>query len=191
MVRIVLAGLVALFLVNAPAAAEQGPRSALLQAGEQGMVEAQLLLGAQYLLGHGVARDPAVARRWYERAADQGDPKAQTILGLLYMDGTGVAADSATAAQWFRRAALQGSPEAQLSLGALYADGEGVARDPVQAHMWLTLAVAKLPQGEYLMDALRMREGIAGHMAPDDIEEATRLARELRAVERHQAQPAH
>ena len=188
MVRIVLAGLVALIVVNAPVAAEQGPRSALLRAGEQGMVEAQLLLGAQYLLGHGVARDPAAARRWYERAADQGDPKAQTILGLLYIDGTGVAADPAQAVRWFRRAALQGSAEAQLSLGALYADGEGVARDPIQAHMWLTLAVAKLPQNEYLMDALRMREVVARNMTPDDIEEATRLARELRAVER---QPGH
>jgi len=185
----VLSGLLALILVNAGAAADTGPKRALLEAGRNGLVEAQLLLGAQYLLGHGVARDPVAARQWYEKAADQGHPKAQTILGLLYMGGTGVEASTARAVEWLRRAALQGAPQAQLSLGALYADGDGVPRDRIQAYMWLTLAIAKLPQGEFLMDGLRMRESVSRTMTPDDIEEATRLARELRAVER--LQPGH
>ena len=183
MVMRVLAGFLALFLVNAAQAAENGPKDALLRAGEKGLVEAQLLLGAQYLLGQGVTRDPVAARQWYEKAADQGHPKAQTILGLLYIDGTGVKADPQLAVQWFRRAAYQGSAEAQLSLGTLYADGEGVTRDYVRAYMWLTLAAAKLTSGEYRTDALEMRQGVAGRMTDDQIEEAMRLARELWAVQ--------
>lgn len=183
MVRLLLAGFLALIMVNGVAGAEQGPRPELLAAGENGMVAAQLLLGAQYLLGQGVERDPATARLWYEKAANQGDPKAQTILGLLYIDGTGVKADPKQAVLWFRRAAFQGSPEAQLSLGALYADGEGVARDYVQAHMWLTLAAARLPEGEYLTDAMQMREDVASRMTSEQIEQAMQSARELWAVQ--------
>ena len=184
MVRILLAGFLALFLVNAAQAGDKGPESALLRAGEKGVVEAQLLLGAQYLLGQGVTPDPVMARKWYQKAANQGHPKAQTILGLLYIDGTGVKANPKTAALWFRRAAFQGSAEAQLSLGALYADGEGVVRDYIRAHMWLSLAAAKLPAGEYRSEALRMRQGVARKMTPDQIDEAKELANELWAIER-------
>jgi len=179
MVKVVLAGILALFVVNAAHAAEGAPGSALLKAGEKGIVEAQLLLGAQYLLGHGVRRDPAEARQWYEKAADQGHPKAQTILGLLYMNGTGVDADASQAAVWFRLAALQGSAEAQLSLGTLYAVGDGVSQDLVEAHMWVTLAAASLPPGENRTTALQLRQGLTGKMTEDQLDRAAERARQM------------
>jgi hypothetical protein len=179
MVKVLLAGIFALFAVNAAQAAEGQPGAALLKAGEKGVVEAQLLLGAQYLLGHGVRRDPGAARQWYRKAADQGHPKAQTILGLLYMNGAGVEADASQAAVWFRLAALQGSAEAQLSLGTLYAVGDGVPQDLVEAHMWVTLAAVALPPGENRTTAIQLRQGLSGKMTEEQLERATERAEQM------------
>lgn len=176
MVRILFAGFLGLFLVNAAQAAEGHVQIALLSAGDKGNVEAQVLLGSQYLLGNGVARDAKAAHRWYRKAADQGHPRAQTILGLLYVAGTGVKANSNYAATWFRRAALQGYAEAQFWLGTLYADGRGVERDYVEAHMWFSLAVAKLPPGRALDEAIQLRQFVAQRMTNDQIAESKDLA---------------
>ena len=46
MVKGICTGLLALLLVNAAQAAERGPEPALLNAGEKGIVAAQLLLGS-------------------------------------------------------------------------------------------------------------------------------------------------
>lgn len=172
MVRVLAAGVVSLFLVNGAVAAELGPAGALVRAGDKGVVEAQLLLGSQYLLGYGVTRDVKKARLWYKRAADQGDPKAQTVLGLIHLSGTGVTVNEAMAATWFQMAALQGSGQAQLSLGALYAEGKGVERDFTEAHMWASLAIANLPDGENLDEAILLRDDLAEKMSDEEIAEA-------------------
>ncbi|MFM2366475.1 MAG: hypothetical protein RIR95_1083, partial [Pseudomonadota bacterium] len=39
---------------------------------DQGHADAQAFLGAMYINGDGVARDPEEAARWYRLAADQG-----------------------------------------------------------------------------------------------------------------------
>lgn len=173
MVRMLAAGVISLFLVNGAMAAEGAPNSTLKQAGDKGIVEAQLLLGSQYLLGYGVNRDTGKARQWYKRAADQGDPKAQTVLGLIHLSGTGVSVNQAMAATWFQMAALQGSGQAQLSLAALYAEGRGVLRDYTEAHMWASLAIANLPDGENLNEAVMLRDGLEQKMSADEIAEAT------------------
>ncbi len=179
MVKALLARILALFVVNAAQAVEGKPTEALLEAGKKGIVEAQLLLGAQYLLGHGVKKDPVEARHWYKRAADQGHPKAQTILGLLYMNGTGVEPDASQAAVWLRLAALQGSAEAQLSLGTLFAVGTGVQQDLVEAHMWITLAAVGLPPGENRNAAIQLRQGLMGKMTEEQVERATERAEQM------------
>jgi hypothetical protein len=172
MVRVLVAGVISLFLVNGAIAAEGAPASALKQAGEKGIVQAQLLLGSQYLLGHGVTRDVDKARHWYKRAANQGDPKAQTVLGLIHLSGTGVSINEAMAATWFQMAALQGSGQAQLALGELFADGRGVDRDYTEAHMWASLAISNLPIGENLDEAIRLRDSLSEKMSKDEIAEA-------------------
>src|SRR5215468_4768647 len=52
---------------------------------EQGNAEAQRNLGWMYETGKGVARDEALATRWYRKAAEQDDAKAQYRLGVAYI----------------------------------------------------------------------------------------------------------
>ena len=57
---------------------------------EQGMAEAQFILGLMYDNGRGVPQDYAMAVKWYRKAAEQGIAKAQFNLGISYEDGQGV-----------------------------------------------------------------------------------------------------
>jgi TPR repeat protein len=172
MVRGICTGLLALLFVNVVEAAERGPEPALLNAGNKGIVAAQLLLGSQYLMGIHAPQDFKAAHDWYGKAANQGDPKAQTVLGLLTLVGTGVQADAARAAAWFQLAALQGSGEAQLSLATLYVEGRGVAKDQVEAHMWYSIAIENLPIGESLTEAVHLRNVLAEKMSREELREA-------------------
>ena len=181
MVRGICTGLLALLLINVVQAAERGPEPALLNAGDKGIVAAQVLLGSQYLMGLHAPQDFEAAHNWYGKAANQGDPKAQTVLGLLHLVGTGVRADAARAATWFQLAALQGSGEAQLSLGTLYAEGRGVARDQVEAHMWFSIAIANLPLGESLNEAVHLRHVLTEKMTRGELHEANMRTRGVAA----------
>ena len=67
--------------------------------------------------------------------------------------------------------AEQGHAEAPYILGVMYADGRGVPQDYVEAHMWLNLAASRLT-GEARENAVRGRDGVAGRMTPDDLNEA-------------------
>ena len=49
-------------------------------AADQGLAEAQLVLGEAYRLGRGVEPDQNAARRWYELAARQGNQAASKML---------------------------------------------------------------------------------------------------------------
>jgi TPR repeat protein len=61
-------------------------------------------VGSPYLLGEGVARDPAEAVRWLRRAAEQDMAPAQFDLGVCYRDGDGLTKDPGQAAAWLRKA---------------------------------------------------------------------------------------
>ena len=78
-----------------------------------------------------------------------------------------------------RRAAEQDYALAQVTLGFFYSFGRGVPQDNVSAHMWLNLGASKL-SGELRERAIRGRDDVASRMAPADINEAQRLAREWR-----------
>jgi len=106
------------------------------KAAEQGHAGAQLLLGAMYVSGEGVAKDTAEAARWYRKAAEQGHAGAQLLLCAIYSLGEDVAKDTAEKARWCRMAAKQGHAIAQESLGTMYATGEGVAEDNAEAMIW-------------------------------------------------------
>lgn len=111
-----------------PAPDEASPAPAL-----PANIPRELRLGADYLVGDGVPRDPVQSAFWYRRAADHGDPGAQNQLGYLYIWGIGVDSNPAEAARWFLRAAGSGLPQAKLNLAVIYLRGRGVARDPVLA----------------------------------------------------------
>ena len=69
------------------------------KAAEQGLPEAQAMLGMLYLLGRGVTRNYAKARHYFEQALQGGELNveaavAQYWLGQMYKEGIGVPKDS-------------------------------------------------------------------------------------------------
>ena len=86
------------------------------QAAEQGVAEAQVMLGYCYFKGYGVEKDAAETVRWCRSAAEQGVAGAQYCLGLCYESGYGVEKDAAEAVRWYRQAAEQGDEDAKKAL---------------------------------------------------------------------------
>lgn len=104
--------------------------------------EAAVMLGNIYRAGFGpVARDPAEARKWYERAYDVGHIAAAKAVGDLYYAGAGTPRDAKKAASWYRKGASFGHASAQFSLAELLYDGdEGVPQDRAMAFTWYRAA---------------------------------------------------
>jgi uncharacterized protein len=140
---------------------------------EQGHAPSQNILGAMYEHGWGVTQDYQAAVNWYSKAAAQDFAGAQFRLGVMYEKGLGVPRDDATAMSWYRKAAAQGHTAAQGLLGAKYDLGQGVPQDYVTAHVWLNLAAAGGDK-----EAAEARDKVAAKMAPAQIAEAQKLARE-------------
>ena len=171
MARLFLRILVACFLAGNAQAEDSMRLTALRQAAENGVAQAQTDLGSHYLIGQGTTRNPVAAHGWYLKAAEQNHPLAQTILGWLYMGGAGIDADYTKAALWLRRAALHGIPEAQLSLGTLYARGEGVPQNFIDSYMWLSVAAQKLPAGQKRDEAYGWQHSVSKFMTRDQIDQ--------------------
>lgn len=74
-------------------------------AAERGEAWAQDRLGDSYLMGKGVAIDPAEANRWYRRAAEQGHRAAQMTLAVSLSLGRGVPQNQEEASKWYAAAA--------------------------------------------------------------------------------------
>jgi len=179
-----------LFLATAPALAVAGPyedglaayekgeyQKALelyTSAAEQGVVDAQLLLGFLYFNGEAVAKNYPTAYKWFKKAADQGDARSQSQLGMMYDTGEGVPQDFKTAAFWYDKAARQNFGQAQDALGLMYALGQGVPKNLVLAHVWLNLAAA---QG--VENAVENREEVEKLMSEEEIDQAQKRAREM------------
>jgi len=96
---------------------------------EQGNSQAQAMLGLMYDNGHGVNKDPAVAFKWYLKAAEQGIPVVQHDVGVKYFQGTGVAQNYQEAAKWWEQAANAGLADSQFNLGLMYYRGLGMKLD--------------------------------------------------------------
>jgi len=79
---------------------------------EKGMSMAQHDLGVLYSKGQGVARNDAVAARWFRRAAEGGHTNAKYLLGTMYFHGRGIPQDFVAAHMWLSLAADRGSRQA-------------------------------------------------------------------------------
>ena len=76
---------------------------------DEGVAEAQTMLGEMYNIGYGVARDHKEAARLFRAAAVQGDMSAQESLALAYEEGKGIPQDHVRAYMWYVLAADTGS----------------------------------------------------------------------------------
>ena len=106
---------------------------AILIAAKEGAVDAQALLGQILLEGRGIARDEALALRWFRIAAQSGHLMARNMAGRCQEHGWGCAIDEVAAAREYRMAAKAGLDWGQYNYANLLATGRGVAEDQQQA----------------------------------------------------------
>ena len=97
--------------------------------------EAEYFLGECHDFGeHGLSKDDALARYWYERAARHGDVCAMTNLGYMFAHGNGVEVDGEKAVGWYELASANGSYLAMGNLAYFHLTGIFVGKaDPVKA----------------------------------------------------------
>ena len=142
---------------------------AILIAAKQGVVDAQALLGQILLEGRGIARDEALALRWFRIAAHGGHWMARNMAGRCLEHGWGCAVDEAAAAREYRLAAQAGLDWGQYNYANLLATGRGVAQDQQQA---LTLYRQAAEQGHAKSMNLLGRYLEDGQCCPRDLEAA-------------------
>ncbi|MGE8176459.1 tetratricopeptide repeat protein [Pseudomonas fluorescens] len=116
-------------LAESPARAAQ----AILIAAKSGILDGQALLGQILLEGQGIAKDQALALRWFEIAANGGHLMARNMLGRCHEHGWGCNADATVAAGHYRCAADAGLDWAMYNYANLLATGRGVVEDQSQA----------------------------------------------------------
>lgn len=93
--------------------------------------------------------------------------------GMQYYYGGSGPVDFERAFRSFRSVAERRNPDAQRMLGIMYQEGLGVRQDDVLAYMWLELSA-----GAGDSKAREARDKLEQKMAPDQIAEGKRLARE-------------
>lgn len=168
-----------------------------------GVVDAQIKLGAMYQFGLIAPEDDKKAAQWYRLAAEQGDSKAQIIMGLKSANGQGVVKDGKEAMRWYRLAvekrvemaeiyslakesvpqalkiltsdAEKGIDEAQNNLGYMYEFGTGVPQDYVLAHMWYNLSGVQGNEG-----AIGRLNILERKMSPQQLAKAQEVGRNLK-----------
>ena len=106
------------------------------RAAENGDVAAQVVLAIAYEQGRIVAKDPAQAVAWLEKAATSRHPMALCSLAMHYLSREQGPGDDASAAELLQAAADQGFAVAQNNLGVLYARGRGVPKDLTRSASW-------------------------------------------------------
>jgi hypothetical protein len=97
-------------------------------------------LGDLYSSESDGAPDPAIAMKWYRRAADAGDSTGMTRLAMCLAAGDGVERDDKEAVMWARKAAELDNPRGMVVLARMYLDGRGVEKDVKEARAWLKKA---------------------------------------------------
>jgi hypothetical protein len=143
---------------------------------DQGNERAQVLLGDMYRDGKGVPQSDAEAFKWYLKAADKNDPYAQYMAGNRFFQ----MGNNAEALKWYWKSAEQGYGPAQYELGNFYEKGFAVPQNYILAYMRYTLAALEAPE-TYRAPVKERLDVVTPHLAPSQIAEAQKLAREWRA----------
>jgi TPR repeat protein len=121
--------------------------AAYRKAADKGNTSAMVELGVLIGTGAGVAKDPAEARKLFERAAAAGNPRGVTNLAAI-SSGTSAPADPVQARAMLTKAAEENSAEAEFQLGVMLSEGTGGPKDDVAARTLFEKAAAQNhPQG--------------------------------------------
>jgi TPR repeat protein len=100
---------------------------------EQGVIEAQFQLAAEYYSGEKVRQDYKQAYKLWQPLANRGIAAAQLSIAEMYLNGKGVEQNPETAFKWYKAAADQGHANAQNNLGVLYQQGIGTKQNYKEA----------------------------------------------------------
>lgn len=147
-------------------------------AANNGVIEAQYLLGDMYLQGRGVTASALDAINWYGKAAASGNAYGQYSLGIMYYNGQGVAQNLQEANKWLTAAAMQGHNEAQYLLGRMYEQGFGVQKSLVHAYAWWKM----IPKGNVVADDFDGKvSALVAAMTPDELIKAKELNKNFQA----------
>src|SRR5215467_7055373 len=114
--------------------------SAWRKAADKGSTSAMVELGVMLGTGNGVAKDPAEARKLFERAAEAGNARGVTNLAAL---SGGPASDPVKARALLSKSAETNSAEAQYQLGMMMAEGIGGPKDDAAARALFEKAAAQ------------------------------------------------
>ena len=121
-------------------------------------LEAQTLIGVDYLNGNGIVQDYAKALEWFEKAASEGYSPAQNMLGAMFKNGHGVQQDYEQAFEWFEKAAIQDYDEGQTNLALMYVGGVSNLENYSKGFKWMEKAakqghaIAQYFMGEMFRD---------------------------------------
>ena len=105
----------------------------LIRNAENGLAEAQFILGVCYDLGEGVVKNDKQAVYWFEKAANQGHAGAQFSLGVCYEYGKGVVRNYQTAYFWYLLAAANGNEMAKDSMNKIAKQLSSAQQSEIQA----------------------------------------------------------
>jgi len=146
-----------------------------LKAADQGLADAQYMVGAWYCNGRGVEKDIEIGLKWLQKSIGQGNAAAQYFLGKTYAEGQGVDKNESAAFEWYQKAAEQWYPAAIVQLAWMYARGQGVSKDYMKACEWFQeLAVMmRFPEGKTYLEQLKnqgVREAEAALEALSEIQ---------------------
>lgn len=108
----------------------------LVRAARLGSVIAQRTLGAAYLTGQGVVRDPAEAAHWLRAASQQDDFESQYQLAVLLYNGADRTAAGDIMGRWFATLLEKPTPTANANLELLFPRGVQLAPDHQEALHW-------------------------------------------------------
>lgn len=133
---------------------------------ESGDPQSSFILGAMYLNGLGVGRNPAEAERLYVKAAENDYIPAMTTLGFLYAAGNILPENREAAHVYMAEAADKNDREAQVTLASWYENGFLGKKDTALAVKWYTKAARNGDKNAKLALALIYREG-KGLVAPN------------------------
>ena len=117
------------------------------KAADKGSTSAMVELGVMYGDGIGVAKDPAQARKLFERAAEAGNPRG--VSNLAALSGSGGAPSDPVKARALLSKAAETNPEAQYQLGLMMSNGAGGPQDDVAARTLFERASAQGHAGAF------------------------------------------
>ena len=98
------------------------------RAADAGNADAMDFVGAAYLRGAVVKRNPAIAFGYFKAAANES-AQAAFNLGQCYYGAQGAEQDCAKALEWWKKAAEMGHGRAAACAAMAYNSGEGVGRE--------------------------------------------------------------